>query len=395
MGTMIQAHKLDEADFRGERFQDWPQRPARATTTCSTSPSRRSSRPSTAQYLEAGADIIETNTFNSTAISLADYELEGLARELNLAGARIARAAADAVMAAHPGRVCFVAGALGPTSKTASLSPDVNNPGLPGRHLRPAGRRPTASRPAACWRAAWTCCWSKRSSTRSTPRPPCSPSSKCFEDTGRRVPVMVSVTITDLQRAHPVRPDRRGLLEFDLPRPAAERRHQLRPRAQGDAAVHRGTVGPRATSPSAPIPTPACPTLLPTGFPETPESLAPQLQEWAANGWLKSSAAAAAPRRPTSGPSPRRCAACRRACRPSVEPVTAPERAGAADHSPGDQLRQHRRAHQRDRLAQVRQAHPGRRLRGRARHRPAAGRERRPDHRRQHGRGHARLARRP
>ena len=87
------------------------------------------------QYLEAGADIIETNTFNSTTISLADYKLEKLAYELNVAGARNARAAADAVMAAQPGRVCFVAGALGPTSKTASLSPDVHNPGFPRHHL--------------------------------------------------------------------------------------------------------------------------------------------------------------------------------------------------------------------------------------------------------------------
>ena len=80
------------------------------------------------QYLEAGADIIETNTFNSQAISLADYGLESVAYELSKAGSECARRAAEKVMAAQPGRVCFVAGAIGPTTKTSSISTDVNNP---------------------------------------------------------------------------------------------------------------------------------------------------------------------------------------------------------------------------------------------------------------------------
>ena len=79
------------------------------------------------QYLEAGADIVETNTFNSQAISLADYGMESLAYELSKAGAECARRAADTVMAAQPGRVCFVAGAIGPTTNTSSISTDVNN----------------------------------------------------------------------------------------------------------------------------------------------------------------------------------------------------------------------------------------------------------------------------
>ena len=82
------------------------------------------------QYLEAGADIIETNTFNSNSASMADYGMETLVREINTAGAMVARRAADAVMARHPGRRCFVAGALGPTNRTASISPDVNDPGF-------------------------------------------------------------------------------------------------------------------------------------------------------------------------------------------------------------------------------------------------------------------------
>ena len=127
MGTMIQTYKLDEAGFRGERFKDWPQ-DLKGNNDLLSLTQPEIIQAIHRQYLEAGADIIETNTFNSTTISLADYKLEELAYELNVAGARNARAAADAVMAAQPGRVCFVAGALGPTSKTASLSPDVHNP---------------------------------------------------------------------------------------------------------------------------------------------------------------------------------------------------------------------------------------------------------------------------
>src|SRR5262249_30264826 len=84
------------------------------------------------QYLEAGADIIETNTFNSQAISLADYGMESLGYELARAGAECARRAADKVMTAHPDRACFVAGAMGPTTKTSSISTDVNNPAARG-----------------------------------------------------------------------------------------------------------------------------------------------------------------------------------------------------------------------------------------------------------------------
>jgi 5-methyltetrahydrofolate--homocysteine methyltransferase len=127
MGTMIQTYKLDEAAFRGERFKDWPQ-DLKGNNDLLSLTQPQIIQAIHRQYLEAGADIIESNTFNSTTISLADYKLEKLAYELNVAGARNARIAADAVMAAQPDRVCFVAGALGPTGKTASLSPDVQNP---------------------------------------------------------------------------------------------------------------------------------------------------------------------------------------------------------------------------------------------------------------------------
>jgi len=127
MGTMIQARGLDEAGYRGDRFRDWPC-PLKGNNDLLSLTQPQIIEDIHRQYLEAGADLIETNTFNSTSISMADYGLEGLVYELNYAGARNARRAADAVMAREPGRRCFVAGALGPTSKTASLSPDVNNP---------------------------------------------------------------------------------------------------------------------------------------------------------------------------------------------------------------------------------------------------------------------------
>ncbi|MYG39770.1 MAG: methionine synthase [Nitrospira sp. SB0677_bin_15] len=127
MGTMIQKQNLVEADFRGERF---------AAHSCDlkgnndllvlTQPELIGSLHR--EYLEAGADVIETNTFNSTAISMADYQMEHLAYELNVAGATVARKAADAVMQKDPSRPRFVAGVLGPTNRTASMSPDVNNP---------------------------------------------------------------------------------------------------------------------------------------------------------------------------------------------------------------------------------------------------------------------------
>ena len=127
MGTMIQTYGLDEAGFRGERFKDWPH-DLKGNNDLLSLTQPQIIQAIHREYLEAGADIVETNTFNCTTISLADYKLEAFAYELNVAGGRNARAAADAVMAAEPGRVCFVAGALGPTGKTASLSPDVHNP---------------------------------------------------------------------------------------------------------------------------------------------------------------------------------------------------------------------------------------------------------------------------
>jgi 5-methyltetrahydrofolate--homocysteine methyltransferase len=129
MGTMIQRYRLDEAAFRGARFASHPRDLKGANDIlCLTNP--QVVEEIHRQYLEAGADIIETNTFNAQAISLADYDLVEYAYDINLAAARLARSACDAV--STPERPRFVAGSLGPTNRTASLSPDVNNPAFRG-----------------------------------------------------------------------------------------------------------------------------------------------------------------------------------------------------------------------------------------------------------------------
>jgi len=127
MGTMIQRHRLEEAHYRGERFRDW-HRDVQGNNDLLVLTQPEIIRGIHRQYLEAGADIIETNTFNSTTIALHDYGMEALAYELNHAAAQLARAAADALATAERPR--FVAGAIGPTNRTASISPDVNDPGF-------------------------------------------------------------------------------------------------------------------------------------------------------------------------------------------------------------------------------------------------------------------------
>jgi len=129
MGTMIQRYKLSEADYRGERFKAW-QSDVKGNNDllCITQP--QIIEEIHKQYLEAGADIIETNTFNAQRISLADYNMQELAYEINFEAAKIAKKVATEFRRANPGKPRFVAGAIGPMNKTLSLSPDVNNPGF-------------------------------------------------------------------------------------------------------------------------------------------------------------------------------------------------------------------------------------------------------------------------
>ena len=128
MGTMLQAYKFTEADFRGQRFKDYPT-PLQGNNDLLSITQPEAIKNIHAKYFEAGADIIETNTFSSTTIAMADYHMEDLVYELNYQSAKIAKEVATDFTAKEPQKPRFVAGSIGPTNRTASMSPDVNDPG--------------------------------------------------------------------------------------------------------------------------------------------------------------------------------------------------------------------------------------------------------------------------
>ena len=128
MGTMLQRYNFSEEDFRGERFKDFPHS-LKGNNDLLSLTQPQAIRAVHAAYFEAGADIVETNTFSGTTIGMADYHLEDLVYELNYESARIAREVADEFTAKNPDKPRFVAGSIGPTNRTASMSPDVNDPG--------------------------------------------------------------------------------------------------------------------------------------------------------------------------------------------------------------------------------------------------------------------------
>ena len=171
MGTMIQRFKLTEAQYRGERFKDFPKDVKGNNELLSLT------RPDVIadiheRYLAAGADLIETNTFGATTVAQEDYDMAHLAREMNVASARIARAACDKF--STPDHPRYVAGALGPTPKTASISPDVTIP-VPATSPSSSCVPRITSKLTAWWKAGPMCCWWKPFLTRSTPRPRCLP----------------------------------------------------------------------------------------------------------------------------------------------------------------------------------------------------------------------------
>ena len=214
MGTMIQRHRLAEADYRGERFADGYDalyavdgHAHGAGCGCEAHDQRGNNdllsltRPDIirgihAEYLAAGADLVETNTFNSTSISLADYRLQHLVRELNREGAALARTACDEAEARDPAKPRFVIGVLGPTSRTASLSPDVNRPGF---------RATTFDELAEAYREAARGLVEGGSDVLMVETVFDTLNAKAalfaiddvFEESGARLPVMVSGTITD------------------------------------------------------------------------------------------------------------------------------------------------------------------------------------------------------
>ncbi len=194
MGTMIQQHPLTEADFRGDRFRDHPHDlKGNNDLLCLTRPDIIEGIH--AQYFTAGADLVETNTFNSNRISQADYRTEHLVPELNLAAAQVARRAADAA-AQKLGRPCLVAGALGPTNRTASMSPDVNRPDfravtfdqLVEAYLEQARALAAGGVDALLIETIFDTLNAKAALFATE---------QLFDELGARLPVMISVTITD------------------------------------------------------------------------------------------------------------------------------------------------------------------------------------------------------
>jgi 5-methyltetrahydrofolate--homocysteine methyltransferase len=285
MGTMIQSHKLSEADFRGARFADH-RKDLKGCNDLLCLTQADLITDIHAEYLEAGADIVETNTFNSTSISMADYHLEAMVYEINLAGAQAAKRAAERIMAKYPGRICFVAGAMGPTNRTCSISTDVNSASSRGvtfeelmdayyeqaRGLVDGGADillvetifDTLNSKAAFFAIA-----------------------KLFDDRKISLPLMASVTF--------IQPgSNRGVTGqtvegfwnsiSHVPLLSVGMNCALGPKEMRPLIEELAQIAPIciSTHPNAGLPDP----LLPTGFPETPESLAPQLREWAGNGWL-------------------------------------------------------------------------------------------------------------
>jgi 5-methyltetrahydrofolate--homocysteine methyltransferase len=283
MGTMIQRYKLSEADYRGERFKD------HGKSLKGNGDLLQITRPDVVEaiheaYLRAGADIVETNTFGATSVAQADYDLGAFAREMNVAGARLAREACDKFTSADKPR--FVAGALGPTPKTASISPDVNDPAA--RNVTFAELR-AAYREQAEGLLEGGCDLFLVETIFDTLNAKAAifALDELMEESGERLPVIVSGTVTDasgrilsgqtvgafwhsVRHARPLAIGLNCALGAALMRPYVEELSRL----AGDTFV--------SCYPNAGLPNP----MSETGFDETPEITSGLLEEFAKSGFL-------------------------------------------------------------------------------------------------------------
>ncbi len=300
MGTVIQQYQLGEAQFRGERFRDWAGKELKGNNELLNLTQPQIIEEIHRRYLEAGADIVETNTFNSQFISLADYGLESLAYELARAGAACARRAADAVMASQPGRVCFVAGAIGPTTKTSSISTDVNDASARGTTwdelVRAYGEQARALLDGGVdlllvetifdtlnAKAAFFAIQQVFDERGLHPLP----WGRAPEPHEAVVPIMASVTFIQKEGDRGVTGQTVEAFWNSIshvPLLSVGMNCALGPKELRPHVEELSRIAPICVSayPNAGLPNP----LLPTGFPETPETLAPQLREWAREGLL-------------------------------------------------------------------------------------------------------------
>ncbi len=282
MGTMIQRHGLQDADYRGTRFKDHPKE-LKGNNDLLLLTKPEAIRAIHADYLAAGADIVETNTFNATSISQADYGLEALAYELNVAGAKVAREVADEFSTNDKPR--FVAGVLGPTSRTASISPDVNDPGFRNVTFDELVAAYVDAVRGLCDGGADLILVETIFDTLNA-KAALYAVEQHFEAIGRRLPIMISGTITDasgrtlsgqtteafwnsLNHARP--------LSFGLN--CALGAKELRQYVEELSRVADCFV---SAHPNAGLPNP----LAPTGYDETPEMLAREIVDWARHGLL-------------------------------------------------------------------------------------------------------------
>ena len=284
MGTMIQGCRLDEGAYRGPRFAEHPRALKGANDLLVlTQPDIIEEIHSA--YIEAGADIIETNTFNSSTIALADYGMEALVYELNLEAARVARRAADAALAREPARPCFVAGAIGPTNRTASLAVDVNNPAS-RTHSFDDFVSAYSDQIRGLMDGQVDVLLIETVFDTLVLKAALFAIQRHFEETGRSVPIMVSVTITDASgrtlsgqtlEAFHVSVSQAPLFSIGINCALGGR--EMRPYIE-----ELSSIAPVYLScyPNAGLPNP----LSDSGYDETPDQTAEIVREFAARGWL-------------------------------------------------------------------------------------------------------------
>ncbi|MBI4003288.1 MAG: methionine synthase [Nitrospira defluvii] len=285
MGTMIQRYKLDEAAFRGERFKNW-NKDLKGHNDLLNVTQPAVIEEIHRQYFEAGADIVETNTFNSQSVSLADYGMDDLGYELSKAGAECARRAMAQVLAEQPARRCFVAGAIGPTTKTSSVSTDSNDAAARGTTY-PELVRAYGDQVRGLLDGGVDLLLVETIFDTLNAKAAFFAIQQLFAEGARQVPIMASVTFI---QAGSNRGFSGQTVEgfwnsiSHVPLLSVGMNCALGPKEMRPLIEELSQIAPIYVSshPNAGLPNP----LLPTGFPETPESLAPQLREWADNGWL-------------------------------------------------------------------------------------------------------------
>ena len=307
MGTMVQQQRLTESDYRGDRFKDWQGKDLKGSIELLLLTRPEVIEQIHRQYLEAGADIIETNTFSATTIGLHDFlfrgepkngrkdpeffqgvvddtDLRGLAHEMNVTAAQVARRAGDAVSNAT-GQQRFVAGSLGPLPVTASLSPDVNDPAFRAVTFDQI-RQAYSDQAKALIEGGVDLLMVETIFDTLNAKAAIAAIAELFETTGKTIPLIISGTVTDrsgrilsgqtveaflisIAHAKPL------VVGLNCALGPGEMEPYIEELAHGSSLY-------TSAYPNAGLPDP----LSPTGFPETPESLAPQLQKWARNGWL-------------------------------------------------------------------------------------------------------------